>query len=112
METKMFDVENAIPLGLIVNELITNSIKYAFHGRTEGKICVNLWEEKNSRPYLEVSDNGSGIADHDGPSSAFGTDLIKNLSKKLKGRIPVSNQLGYRTTITFERYTLGRARSI
>jgi two-component sensor histidine kinase len=108
VRVELFDIETAIPLGLIVNELITNSIKYAFHQRDQGMILIKLWENENSQLCLQVSDDGEGsttqIAPADG--SGFGADLIKILSKKLKGTIETKTTGGYSTLIRFDRYAL------
>ncbi len=102
----LFDVETAIPLGLIVNELITNSIKYAFNDRTRGKIMVKLWEVEGTLLCLRVADDGHGITERGSEKEhrSFGTDLIKILSSKLKGTIDVNTSNGYATDIQFSRY--------
>ena len=108
IQVKLFDVETAIPLGLIVNELVTNSIKYAFTDRSEGHIAVRLWENDHEQLCLHVSDDGGGVpalANADKYSS-FGSDLIKVLSQKLKGEIKINSEKGYSTWITFDRYKL------
>ncbi|MFT6807936.1 MAG: two-component sensor histidine kinase [Saprospiraceae bacterium] len=107
VEVNLADVETAIPLGLIINELITNSMKYAFEENRRGAIQVHLWEE-GTELKLVVSDNGQTIKEKEvsASSTKFGTRLIKILSKKLKGKIEVSREQGYKTSITFQRYTL------
>lgn len=107
------DVETAIPLGLIINELITNSIKYAFPEPTDGEIMVRLWIGANEKLFLRVMDNGSKISDKkEGSSSSFGTDLINVLSQKLKGKITVERNNGYSTTIEFSRFRIFEHRGI
>ena len=59
MERIELDVDMAVPIGLIVNELLTNSMKYAFPNGEKGKVCVRL-AEYNDQLLLEVSDNGIG----------------------------------------------------
>ena len=101
------DVDSAIPLGLIVNELITNAKKYAFEGRSEGSIQVKLWIDDSNRLCLIVQDDGNGIpAVKSSDSTSFGTDLIKILSKKMKGDIHHDTSNGYSTEIRFSRYKL------
>lgn len=108
IQTDLFDVETAIPLGLIVNELITNSIKYAFTNKSKGIIIVKLWENENDQLCLLVSDDGQGPipSERSGGEPSFGTDLIKILSQKLKGTIKVDTAGGYSTIIKFDRYKL------
>ncbi|MCB0665362.1 MAG: tetratricopeptide repeat protein [Saprospiraceae bacterium] len=105
VDVPFFDVETAIPIGLIINELITNSIKYAFPEPTVGEIKVRLWIGENEKLFLQVRDNGSGVSIHkEGSSSSFGTDLINVLSQKLRGKIEVNRDDGYSTTIEFSRF--------
>ena len=103
------DVETAIPLGLIVNELITNSIKHAFRKKTSGSIKVKLWENTKNQLCLEVSDDGDGQSpsQFDARTPSFGTDLVAMLSKKLKGELSTeTTDQGYTTLLTFSRYKL------
>ena len=58
------DVETSIPLGLILNELLTNSLKHAFPEGREGKIIVEMHREHNGRFKLSVSDNGIGFPEN------------------------------------------------
>lgn len=99
------DVDTAIPLGLIINELVTNSLKYAFPEGKKGEVVVSLWKEAGLL-CLKVADNGVGRAG--APqlknSTSFGTNLVEILSKKLKGKPAVSDNQGYSTVIKFENY--------
>ena len=99
------DVDTAIPLGLIINELVTNSLKYAFPEERSGKIIIDLFWDLQNRLVLKVQDNGVGRANAPilDSSTSFGTDLIKILSKKLKGTPRISNGIGYQTVIAFEK---------
>ncbi len=102
------DVDTAIPLGLIINELVTNSLKYAFLDDRPGQISIRLWINPSKTLCLKVADDGLGKEATIEPSesTSFGTDLIKILSKKLKGKIQTKAEEGYCTTIYFQRYTL------
>lgn len=105
----MADVETVIPLGLIINELITNSIKYAFDKSQEGEIRVDLRENEQDQLCLVVSDNGRGASeegDFKDRSTNFGSDLVQVLIKKLKGSLTQDSHNGYTTTIVFDRYNL------
>lgn len=109
IRVEQFDIDTAIPLGLIINELVTNSLKYAFPDQKNGKITIQLWLEKPTQLLvLKVADNGVGLQENHEHSNAtnFGTDLIKVLSKKLKGSITHSNENGYSTIIQFKRFKL------
>ncbi len=102
----LVDVETAIPLGLIINELITNSIKYAFKDRDQGLIHVRLWMNQAGLLCLEVKDDGNGPVDSITETASFGTDLVTILSQKLKGKISIDTEDGYSTLITFHRFKM------
>ncbi|MCC6412126.1 MAG: sensor histidine kinase [Saprospiraceae bacterium] len=101
------DVDTAIPLGLIINELVTNALKYAFPDGKMGIIRIALWKNEQNFLCLKVSDNGVGRlnAKNDDKSTSFGTNLVQMLGKKLKG-IPevLTTDQGYATQIVFEKW--------
>ncbi|XDD48938.1 sensor histidine kinase [Leptospira sp. WS92.C1] len=80
-------IETAIPLGLIVNELVTNSLKYAFPNEVQGTICVKLRAEMREF-VLEVIDNGVGMPENFDFSKCetLGLKLVAILSKQLRGK--------------------------
>jgi len=103
------DVDTAVPLGLIINELVTNSLKYAFPEGRAGAVEIALWKDDAGRLCLKVADDGVGKADAPDlkGSTAFGTNLVQILSKKLKGTPQVQDAgAGYSTLIAFENYTV------
>ncbi len=104
------DVDSAVPLGLVINELLTNALKHAFPGDKEGVIEIKLWINSEELLCLQVADNGVGLVDQTRKrsSTSFGTELVKILSKKLKGQVTVSTNQGYQTLIRFQRYNLGK----
>lgn len=109
IEITKVDVETAIPLGLVINELITNSIKYAFEGRDSGLISVRIWQNQNQQMCLSVTDDGNGKSTINADpkrNSNFGSDLVKVLIKKLKGRLTESSENGWATMITFDRFKI------
>lgn len=97
------DIDTAIPIGLIFNELITNSLKYAFPDGRRGAIEIRLEPTAQGKLYLSVSDDGVGKSSASGTS--FGSSLVETLSKKLKGvpQFPPIEQ-GYSTVIEFAEY--------
>lgn len=105
-ETIHLDVDTAIPLGLIINELLTNSFKYAFPDGRAGAIDVSLRQDEAGLLSLKVSDNGVGRQSDTAQGTAFGSKLIQMLSKKLKGKPEVSTNPGggYTTLIRFENF--------
>lgn len=107
LQPMYLDVDTAIPLGLIINELVTNSFKYAFPNGNTGTVRIALWKNEENHLCLRVSDNGVGRANalKDEKSTAFGTNLVQILSKKLKGTPEILDQeQGYSTQIVFEKW--------
>lgn len=81
------NISTAIPVGLIVNELITNSLKHAFDGRGSGLILISLQDLGSKRFKLNVSDNGIGSATNILQHQSLGLRLIHNLVAQLNGEI-------------------------
>ncbi|MCD6566253.1 MAG: tetratricopeptide repeat protein [Bacteroidales bacterium] len=83
------DIDTAIPLGLIINELVSNSFKHAFKNRTKGKIDVVLEKSGSSDYKLIVSDNGIGLANNLNIEKAdsLGLKLVNILTRQLKGEL-------------------------
>lgn len=107
VEPLYLDVDTAIPLGLIINELMTNSLKYAFPDGRSGRIRIALLKNAQNHLCLQVSDNGVGQSNvsKDIKSTAFGTSLVQMLSKKLKGAVEIMPQEnGHTTQIVFEKW--------
>ncbi len=95
------NLDTAIPLGLIVNELLTNSIKYAFNGRDTGTLKINF-NKIDDDLILKVSDDGVGIGpDVDIDSSkTLGLQLVKSLSLQLDADLKIDGTKG--TSFTFK----------
>lgn len=89
------DVDTMIPLGLVLNELVSNSFKYAFKETNCGILDIVL-EEKNEKLHLKVSDNGSGFpADMDVKTTkSFGLKMIRAFAQKLKASLDIYNNNG------------------
>lgn len=101
----VLSIETVTPLGLILNELITNVIKHAFLGvTTEKKLHISLQKEKQTL-VLIVIDNGIGMTQTIKESS-FGIKLMKALSKKLKATITYEDQQpnGTKAIVTCARF--------
>lgn len=97
------DVDTLIPLGLIVNELITNSLKYAFPNNQKGFIHVKLFEE-NQQLNLTVSDNGIGIIETEKSDSSFGFQLIETLLEQLEGEMEHQQKEGTHLSFKMNYY--------
>jgi len=95
-EKLLLDVAQAVPLGLIMNEAITNSMKYAFPGDQLGQITIVLRQEADDWLVLELQDNGVGIpADYDlYNSTTLGMSLITGLSEQLNADLDLITSPG------------------
>ena len=105
LDEVQMDVDSAIPLGLIVNELLTNSFKHAFPNNKEGMVKIVFQEIEKKRFLLEIIDNGIGINDFDtknDENTGFGSLLIDLLVKQLDGSMTIFNEFGTRVSMEFE----------
>jgi two-component sensor histidine kinase/CheY-like chemotaxis protein len=104
LEEIRIDAKILFPLGIIVNELVINSIKYAFPpGHEEGQISLVLRRESETRIFLSIADNGIGMDPAIDPesSSGFGLTLVSTLAKQLGARREVSRVGGTRFSFSF-----------
>jgi two-component sensor histidine kinase len=101
-KTIMISIDNAIPLGLVVNEILTNSLKYAIVKDNEDiLIRVAIMLDDEQKIHLHISDNGGGI-DFAKRKEGFGTQLINSLIRyQLKGEVDCFNSNGLHYDITF-----------
>jgi two-component sensor histidine kinase len=88
IEDIIITTEKAVPIGLIVNELLTNAIKYAFNENTSGIIKITL-SKKNDLLELCIEDNGSGMKEEI-QGTGFGHQLVKSLIRQLKAEYLLS----------------------
>lgn len=100
IEPVMLDVELAVPLGLILNELVTNAFKHAFPQVNEPQLTIRLWQD--DKLYIQVKDNGPGVDVErwHKTGTSFGKRLIKSLTKQVKGEIVVSSIDGSNFVLT------------
>ncbi|MEP6466211.1 MAG: sensor histidine kinase [Parafilimonas sp.] len=101
------DISQAIPIGLILNEVITNAIKYAFEGREAGDIQIRMLKNNEQNIMLEIKDNGIGLpADFDlKNSTSMGMRLVTGLSKQINGKLIFENKNGVCVLVEFIRET-------
>jgi two-component sensor histidine kinase len=99
------DVEIVVPLGLMLNELITNCLKYAFPGHRQGTIKIILLEHDHCLR-LCVYDNGVGLPHHFSihDSVTFGFKMIKAFMQKMKGDMKVYTEDGTKVELTMTNY--------
>jgi PAS domain S-box-containing protein len=108
-ENAFFDMDVAVPLGIIVNELVSNSLKHAFTEDGEGEIRIQLCrEEFNSETNkslfsLTISDNGKGIPENLelGNLESLGLQLVSTLVDQMDGEIELKRAHGTEFRITF-----------
>ena len=96
---------SAIPLGLLINEIITNSIKHAFPNERIGKVFLHLKRIDDKQILLRVGDDGIGIRNIDPenlPEDTLGLSLIENLSEQLSGELHRSTADGTVYELRFE----------
>lgn len=98
------DVDTMIPLGLMMNELISNALKHAFVNTTEPKIRISLWEQ-NQYLHLEIADNGTGVADlKEMEKKSFGFSLIKMFATKLKADLDIQSKQGFEVKMKIKQF--------
>lgn len=99
------NLDSAIPCGLILNELISNSLKYAFVGMVEGVIKISLKEKNNNMILLTVEDNGKGIDEgiNIEKTDTLGLQLVHTLTEQLEGKISLYRDKGSRFDIQFSK---------
>ena len=108
--------EQAAPLGLLVNELMTNALKYAFPGDREGRIRVTLQPAGNGCLRLTVADDGIGLGnvrEHPGNAEGHGIGglLIEAFAEQIGGRVARdAGAGGTRVAVTFPWHAIGAAR--
>lgn len=98
------DVLRAVPLGLILNEAITNAIKYGFADDAEGYIKVGLTCTGGKGLKLSVSDNGRGLPPQFSVDlcESLGINLMKGMCRQINGSLDVKNENGVAVLIDFE----------
>lgn len=98
-----FPTKLAVPLALIINELVTNSIKYAFKNREGGQINVVLRKnEMEANWQLSISDNGNGLpSETERRKDSLGLKLVNIMTRQIKGSLTVKNDSGAFFNIIF-----------
>ena len=89
----LLDVDSAIPLGLIINELVSNAMKYAFPEQKSGTILISL-HEMMSELKLIVHDNGVGMDPAKKSNQSFGLSMVNSLMRKLKAEMNIVSDVG------------------
>ncbi len=97
------DINRAIPCGLIVNELVSNALKYAFPGEKRGELEVRMFKDEAGKYHLIVRDTGIGFPDNIDIHKAhtLGLQIVSDLTKQLEGKVEVRREGGTEFEITF-----------
>jgi two-component sensor histidine kinase/ligand-binding sensor domain-containing protein len=104
IEDHAFSIDTLVPVGLILSETISNAMKYAFVGRTEGTLFISLRKTSNFFFELTISDNGVGMPHNMDVKSAktLGLQLIHLLADQVDGRIVLEPADGTRWVLVFK----------
>jgi two-component sensor histidine kinase len=97
------DMDMAIPLGLITNELLSNSLKYAFEDRSQGEIIISFSQKVPGSYALLIKDSGKGLDENLDIENAksLGLKLVKTLTRQINGQLKIVAQPGATFEIDF-----------
>lgn len=98
-EDILIDADAAFPLGIVLTELITNAVKYAFPDNRSGMIMVQARRSGPGRVEVIVRDNGIGMTDYREGSLGYG--LVRSLVKQVGGELDIQGDAGVTVTISF-----------
>lgn len=96
------DISFAINIGLIINELVTNSVKYAYPNVSNGLINVSIKSITFRKYQLKVYDSGVGFDIQNCKEKSFGMELVSLLTEQIEGKLLFTNNNGSEYTITFD----------
>jgi two-component sensor histidine kinase len=104
VEPVMLDINTTIPLGLIVNELVSNSMKYAFPEGKIGEINIDFHEVGELEFELDVKDNGIGFPENIDfrNTESLGLQLVNSLTEQIDGKIQLDRTAGTSFIIKFK----------
>ena len=104
IERVQFDRDLLIPIGIIINELVSNVFKHAFPNNMQGKIAIKFKSDSNEYYSLIVADNGKGMESLTDSEKSLGLILVKTLVKQMNGKFAVSSSSpGTEIKISFKR---------
>jgi len=103
IDSIVLDVDTMIPLGLVLNELISNSIKYAFEKKENGIIKITL-KERDTQLFLEIQDDGQGVDPTILESKSFGYSLVRSFARRLDAKLSVDNEDGLRVRMDISNF--------
>lgn len=102
LDNIQLNLDTAIPCGLIINELISNALKYAFKGKAKGKLTVQVAKQDDFLKIV-IADNGKGLPDHIDfrNTESLGLQLVVTLVEQINGKINLETKKGTKFTIEF-----------
>ena len=103
VEDLMIDLAQVVPLGMLVNELMVNSLKHAFDGQPNPKIVIEIKKEKNNRLFMKYHDNGKGFPKGFNPEQkdTLGFQIIRSLTQEMRGDFSVLGEGGVTYDFSF-----------
>ena len=103
VEGVFLDINRAIPCGLVISELVSNSLKHAFPDRKKGKLLIRMTQDKKGINRLTIKDNGIGLPEglDYRETDTLGLQLVTDLVQQLKGTINVKKTKGTEFGIKF-----------
>jgi two-component sensor histidine kinase len=109
IENILLDVDTAIPLGLILNELISNAFKHGID-KDKGEFSITFKQPSDTYLFLQIKDNGVGLAKdfNLNNSESYGMKLIHSLSKKLKADLVFKNNNGAEISMKITKFKLSK----
>ncbi|HEY5390851.1 MAG TPA: sensor histidine kinase [Hanamia sp.] len=99
------DVSQAVPLGLILNEAITNALKYAFPNNSSGDISIQLHRTNDEDIFLKITDSGTGFPENFNftENKSLGIQLMKLFAEQLDGTLTFENKNGAQIQLRFKK---------
>jgi len=101
IEELVLNIDQALPMALIINEVVTNSFKHAFNGNNNGKIVVEIKKVAN-KLVLNIADNGIGFNLANFRSDSLGMEIIRGLADQLSGEYSYTGNEGTSFNLTFQ----------
>jgi two-component sensor histidine kinase/ligand-binding sensor domain-containing protein len=102
IDNVLLTIDTIVPLGLILNEIISNSLKYAFVGKEEGELSIRLKATGNNTYILTVADDGVGLNTNSrADEGSLGMQLIRMLTDQLNGALTITSEHGTAFEIQF-----------
>lgn len=103
LEEREYGIDTLIPLGLIINEVLSNSLKHAFYERAEGNIWITIRSEGNTS-FMKIKDDGIGadLTFDELKEDSLGLELIDSLTDQLDGKLELNTETGFEYSFQFK----------